>query len=170
MLSPLNRLVSFLEEAVVGLLLTAASLILFADVAARFLFNTSFSWAAESVRYAIVWTVFIGASIAFRQGVHISIDALRLYLPARAATGVSLLALTLSFVFCALLLWYGLGLVQTMRGFSQVSPAMQVPMWWVYLALPVGAALMLLRLLQIFWGQIFRAPPVPSAPDRPAAE
>lgn len=147
----LDKVLSRAEEICVALLLCAASLILFIDVAGRFLFSTSFSWAAESVRYAIVWVVFIGSSIAARRGIHISIDALREFLPPPARRPLILLVLAISILFCALMLWFAIQLVATMQGYRQVSPAMQIPMWWVYLAIPVGVGLMLVRFAQTLW-------------------
>ena len=51
----LDALLSRGEEILIGLLILSASLILFANVIARYVFNDGFSWAEELVRYQIVW-------------------------------------------------------------------------------------------------------------------
>ena len=49
---------------------------------------------------------------------------------------------------CAVLAWYGIGLVQKMMAFRQLSPSLEIPMWWIYLALPIGFTLMTVRFAQ----------------------
>ena len=69
----------------------------------------------------------------------------------------------ISLVFCLLVLFYGAKLIMQTRMFGQVSPALQVPMWVVQLAIPVGAGLMALRFAQqlwhVFWGEKMEAHP-----------
>lgn len=149
----LNNGLCRLEEGLVAVLLGGAALILFLDVVARYLLSAPFSWGAESVRYAIIWVVFIGSSIAARRGIHISIGALREFLPAAAQRPLILLVLAICIGFSLLLLNASVELIQFMRGFRQVSPAMEIPMWWVYLAIPIGAGLMSLRFIQAFWAE-----------------
>jgi len=165
----LDRGLCRVEEGLVAALLGAAALILFLDVVARYLFSAPFSWGAESVRYAIIWVVFIGSSIAARRGIHISISALREFLPAPAQRPLILLVLAICFGFSVLLLSASVELIQFMRGFRQVTPAMEIPMWWVYLAIPVGAGLMSLRFIQAFWAEArYRA--LSADPKRSARE
>jgi C4-dicarboxylate transporter, DctQ subunit len=153
MLRWLDAALCRIEEGLVAVLLGAAALVLFLDVAARYLFSAPFSWGAESVRYAIIWVVFIGSSIAARRGIHISISALREFLPAPAQRPLILLVLLICCSFSLLLLYASVSLIQFMRRFSQVTPALEIPMWWVYLAIPVGAGLMSLRFTQALWAE-----------------
>ena len=60
MLRTLDAALARAGEVLIGVLLLAASLLLFADVVARYGFNDAFSWAEELTRYAIVWMVFVG--------------------------------------------------------------------------------------------------------------
>ncbi|MCB8887941.1 TRAP transporter small permease [Vreelandella malpeensis] len=146
----LDALISRSEEVVIGLLILSASLILFANVVARYVFNDGFSWAEELVRYQIVWMVLLGASVAARQGIHIGVDILRRFSPAPVAKALTLLVHGLSIVFCAFLVFYGIELTEQTHRFGQVSSALQAPMWVVQLAIPVGALLMGLRFTQHF--------------------
>jgi TRAP-type C4-dicarboxylate transport system permease small subunit len=47
--------------------------------------------------------------------------------------------------FCMVVVWYGLPLA--LRNWNQVSPTMNLRMFWPYVAVPVGCALMLLKAL-----------------------
>ncbi|MDX5362562.1 MAG: TRAP transporter small permease [Pseudazoarcus pumilus] len=146
----LDMLVSRSEEVLIGVLILAASVILFANVVARYVFNAGFPWAEELVRYQIVWMVFLGASVAARQGIHIGVDILLKLSPPPLARLIDLLIHVVSITFCGFLVFYGAELIVQTRAFGQVSPAMQMPMWLVQLAIPVGAALMALRFAQHF--------------------
>lgn len=148
MLARFNRLLSFAEDTFISVLLIAASVILFVNVIGRYVFNSSFVWAEEVVRYQIVWLVFVGASVAARKGIHIGVDALVQIMPAGAQKLVRIGVLCLCVLFCGILLFYGVELMLQTRSFNQRTPAMQAPFWWAQLAIPVGAALMGLRFTQ----------------------
>ncbi|MFT6642156.1 MAG: C4-dicarboxylate transporter DctQ subunit, partial [Flavobacteriaceae bacterium] len=74
----------------IGGLLASASLILFANVVARYVFNWGVPWAEELVRYEIIWMVFIGGSVAVRKGIHIGIDILATVSPPKTQTVIHL--------------------------------------------------------------------------------
>lgn len=147
----LDLLVSRSEEVLIGTLILSASVILFANVIARYFFNLGLPWAEELVRYQIVWMVFLGASVAARQGIHIGVDILMKISPAPVARLIDLTIHAIAVVFCGFLVFYGAELIAQTRAFGQISPAMQVPMWLVQLAIPVGSALMGVRFAQQFF-------------------
>lgn len=150
----LNWLISRSEEVVIGLLILSASVILFANVVARYVFNLGFPWAEELVRYEIVWMVFLGGSVAAREGIHIGVDIIVKFAPPAISKLVKLCIHSVSILFCVLVVFYGVELISQTKMFGQVSPAMQVPMWLVQLAIPIGASLMAIRFSQ-HWLQTF---------------
>lgn len=147
----LDLFVSRSEEVLIGVLILSASVILFSNVVARYAFNAGFAWAEELVRYQIVWMVFLGASVAARQGIHIGVDLLIKFSPPGIARAIDLLVHAIAVAFCGFLVFYGVELVSQTRAFGQVSPALQMPTWMVQLAIPVGAALMGVRFMQQFF-------------------
>ena len=145
----LQGALSHIEETLIGMLLMAASFVLFANVVARYGFNESFPWAEELTRYAIVWMVFVGGSVAARKGIHIGVDLLARSLAGRPVQRYVIAAVNLLCVaFGVFLVVYGGSLVAQAHQFGQVTPALQVPLWTVQLAVPVGGALMTLRFVQ----------------------
>ncbi|MFK7860078.1 MAG: TRAP transporter small permease [Granulosicoccus sp.] len=148
MLDRLDAMLTRLERTAVGVLMSVAVIVLAADIAGRTLFNLSISWAAELTRYSIVWMVMIGASITARTGAHISIDALSEVLPERVSIVVIRAGSAIAALTCAAMAWYSTSLVMQMTQFGQRSPALEWPMWVVYLAMPVGFGLMSLRFVQ----------------------
>ncbi len=163
-MSGLNKMLSHAEEFLLGLLLATASLVLFANVVARYVFNWGFPWAEELVRYEIVWMVFLGGSAAARQGLHIGVDILVRFSPRPLRKPLEVLINLISLVFCLFILFFGAKLIIQTRMFGQVSPALQVPMWLVQLAIPVGGGLMALRFGQQIW-HIFSGEKMESHPE-----
>jgi C4-dicarboxylate transporter DctQ subunit len=148
MLRLTGRLISHLEDFLAALCLSVGVGAIFLDVALRTPFKIAFSWSNEFTRYAIVWMVFIGGSIAARKGFHINIDILQEILPRPFAHALNLICQIASLIFCSLLFIYGVELVIQMKGSDQRSPAMEIPMYWVYLAIPLGGLLMGVRFVE----------------------
>jgi len=144
----IDATLTFLERATVAFLLLAAVVILVADVALRAFFGIALAWAAELTRYAIVWLVFIGGAIGARSGAHISIDVLGAILPPRSAHRLVQIAALIAACTTAMVALYGWILVGQMKQFGQTSASLEWPMWVVYLAIPIGCALMSVRFIQ----------------------
>jgi C4-dicarboxylate transporter DctQ subunit len=154
----MHKVESFLsrfEEIVIGALILSASVILFANVVARYVFNLGLPWAEELVRYQIVWMVFIGASVAARQGIHIGVDLLSKCASPGLAKILTLTINAIAVVFCAVLVFYGAELTMQAKEFGQITAALEVPAWTVQLAIPVGSALMGIRFAQHFYRTLF---------------
>ena len=134
----------------IGGLLASASLVLFANVVARYFFNWGVSWAEELVRYEIIWMVFIGGSVAARKGIHIGIDILATFSPPRIRRVIHLVINAISLAFCVFVSVMGFDLVTQAKMFGQVAPALQIPIWIVQMAIPIGGSLMALRFLERF--------------------
>lgn len=134
------------EEAFVGITIMTVTFFLFINIILRFFFSAGISWTEEFIRYAIIWITFIGASICFRRGIHVGIDVLIDYLPGKSKKTLSMIINLLAIVFMIFLIKYGFDLVLFSKGTGQLSPALQVPMFWVYLAIPIGALLSLIHL------------------------
>ena len=127
----------------IGLVGTMAVLVI-ANVISRYVFGYSFTWVEEVTRYMMIWTAFLGSGLALRVGGHIAIDTLPGSLPPAGArlvrAGVALvLAVTLVIV-----IW--LGVEYADFGWEQETPVLGWSFGKVYLAIPIGAALMLLHL------------------------
>lgn len=144
----LENILNSLEETLVALGISLASVILFANVVLRYFFNSGWEWAEEAARYSIVWIVFLGGSICARKGMHLSVDAVAVRLSAARQRLLRILVDSLTFVFCIFLVIYGSDLVMLAYETEQLTPGLEMPIYYVYLAIPTGGALMALRSLQ----------------------
>jgi C4-dicarboxylate transporter DctQ subunit len=150
MLDRLARIIARIEDISVGVILLGATFILFQGVVLRYLFNYSFSWTEEVVRYSIVWLVFIGGSIAARRGAHICMDIIVVYLPPRAKLAMAAVATAIACLFTLLITYYGVILTWSIWGYDQRTPAGEFPMALAFAAVPVGCALMTIRFFVAF--------------------
>jgi TRAP-type C4-dicarboxylate transport system permease small subunit len=133
--------------------LTALSVLLLAgyfvavllQVFFRYVLNDSIFWAEEFVRAALVWGVMVASALVAASRNHIRVEMLELMLPPAGRRVVVFVANVLSMAFCAVLLYAGIELIE--RTWFQRSPMLDIPKWWIYLAIPVGAALEVLLML-----------------------
>ena len=122
--------------AACAMLVVAASLGMF-QIITRFVLEMPAEWTEVLIRFSLIWMVFLGIPMAFRQGAMVSVDVLYRWSPPPIRRFldwvVCLAALGLIFI----IIWWGWdyavrGKVQTVAGLESVS------MFWAYLAMPVG--------------------------------
>ncbi len=114
----------------------AASLGLF-QIITRFVLERPAEWTEVLIRFSLIWMVFLGIPMAFRQGAMVSVDVLYRWSGAGMRrvldAAVAIAALTL----IAIIIIWGFdyaqrGMVQTVIGLEGIS------MLWAYLAMPIG--------------------------------
>lgn len=76
-----RNLVTRIEEGILSLLLVAMTLLVFAEVVARFGFNAGIHWAQEATLLMAGWFVLFGASYGVKVGAHIGVDVFVKMLP-----------------------------------------------------------------------------------------
>jgi len=133
-----------IETGLIAILVLAMVLLAGAQIVLRNFFETGFAWADPLLRAMVLWAAMLGALAAARDDKHIGLDLLTHFLQGRAkrlARGVTLLfAAGLS----AAMAWYGANLVQLDYGGG--TPIAGIPAWIIEAILPVGFALIAIRL------------------------
>jgi len=153
------RLVARFERAFIALnrwlliaMLAAMAAIIFANVVLRYLAGGSLVWAEEVARHLMIWLTFLGSGLALRHGAHIAIENLHDQLPSRLAQVLrGAIALTLAVFFVAMIVF---GVSYVMRTMMQMTPATQIPFGYVYAAMPMGFAFLLVHLLLVARGYV----------------
>ena len=132
-----------LEKTTGGALLAILSITIFVQVIFRYFFSLPLAWSEEISRYSFIWLTMIAAPICVRLRANLSMGALTPRLPERGAlaldAGISLLIL----IFSAVLVVWGTAILGIVK--NQTSPAIGLPMYWVYAAMPVGGLLMMIE-------------------------
>ncbi len=153
--APGHRAIAAIDAALVGVnralvvgLMASMAVLVFANVVGRYVFGRSIIWVEELTQYQMIWVAYLGAGLALRQARLVAVDTLQDLLPAgvrrmlRAAIGLVIVA------FLLVLAWFGSQIV--LFTWSQETPVLNVPTGLPYLAVPLGAAGLLMHLL-LFW-------------------
>jgi C4-dicarboxylate transporter DctQ subunit len=157
----LMKLLDRLEEVLIAFLMAAATLVIFGAVAHRYLATVSFtqdlvlrfdvSWAQELCIFMFVWMAKFGAAYGVRQGIHVGVDVLVRKLPDAQRKFMTVFALLCGALFTGIVAALGANFVWHMAHTDQTSADLEVPMWLVYLCVPLGSSLMSFRFLQVGW-------------------
>ncbi|WP_210237510.1 TRAP transporter small permease [Martelella lutilitoris] len=131
-------------EILATLIMIVVTALNLTQVGGRYLFNTGFSWTEEYMRYLMIWLMMLGSVACIFRAEHMGIEALEHLAGPRFAPLVKSALYSIAAIFCVILLVYSWP--QALRNASQVAPASGIPMIYPYLALPVGAALMLVQI------------------------
>jgi TRAP-type C4-dicarboxylate transport system permease small subunit len=153
MLATFDRWLLGINRWVVIGLLAAMALMVFANVALRFTTDYSILWVEEASRFTMVWLTFVGAGLVLRYGGHIGIDSLQQATPRLAPVIRGAIVVVMALFFCAMLV---IGVRYATLTWAQTTPVLEMPVGAVYLAMPVGFALMLVHLAIMGHGFVAR--------------
>lgn len=124
----------------VAVIYVAFTVIAFAQIMVRFL-GGSIPWSEEAVRYLFLWLCFLGFSVTMNRGGHIFVDFFINFLPPSARRALVMASDAVIVGFLVFLMIKGARIAQAT--WNNLSPAMQLPMGYLYLILPISAALLL---------------------------
>ena len=135
----------FSMAAACAMMAIAASLGLF-QIFTRFVIEQPAEWTEVLIRFSLIWMVFLGIPMAFRQGAMVSVDVLYRWSPPRLKRVLDWIVCLAALLLILSIIWWGWdyanrGKVQTVTGLENVS------MFWAYLALPVGGVFSILGIL-----------------------
>lgn len=99
-------------------------------------FFSSLGWIDEASRFIIIWVGFIGAALVYAANKHVALTIVVDRLPNKPAQIFRALAITVVAAVFGIYFWYGIIVAQYS---INRSSALDIPMWWVYLCVPVAA-------------------------------
>ncbi|MCC8193856.1 MAG: TRAP transporter small permease [Deltaproteobacteria bacterium] len=141
---------------VCGSMLLGITALIFIQVIFRYILQNSISWSEELTRYMMVWIVFLASGYVLSKGGHANIDMLlNRFSPKMRSVAVKG-SLLLIMVFSGLVIRYGFMLMRF--GKRQISSALEIPMNYVYLAIPIGGALLIFYCLVLLCRRQGEAP------------
>ena len=108
-------------------------------------FFTALSWTEEITCFLLVAASLVGTAVGFKRGSHIAVSYLADRLPAGGRRALAILVHLLGVAFFAVMIVYGILLMRTEA--HQISPALQIPMFWVYIGFPIAGGLVILHLV-----------------------
>ena len=174
-----NRLIRAVEIANRGLLascrwgvvvlVAAITAIVALGVFFRFVLNNSLPWTEEVAKFVMVWLAFIGAPVVLREGGHIAIDFIPTRLPKRLGFALLTIIQLVVMVVLAVLVFQGWALAWNAR--PQIAATVDISLFYIFLAVPIGSALMLIVSLELLLRQAasIRSPDDPASGATPGA-
>lgn len=148
LLEAINGIISKFATVIIIALMAGMGLVIGAHVFLRFFFASGIYWSEELARCFLIWISFLGAALAYPKGEHIAVTVFVDYLSPKNQKVVILLAQIVMVLFVGCLIIYGSSLTFNNFERHQISPALQVPIWLIYLAVPVGSSAIMLQVLQ----------------------
>ena len=145
----LGPMVNAIEEGVIALLFAAMTLVTFSQVVARYLFNSGVVWALELTVYLFAWLVLFGMSYGVKVHAHLGVDAFVKLFPSPAQRVFGLLAVVAGLIYGAILLTGSWQYVWKLYRIGIESEDLPIPQWLPMAILPIGVALLMLRLAQV---------------------
>jgi len=178
------RLLDRLEEVLIATLIALATVLIFLSVTHRFAIGFAadlvgfarsndletlgniarstfkainalkMTWAQEACIYLFVWMAKFGAAYGVRTGIHVGVDVLAERLEGNSRRLITIRAMSGGVIFTAIVAWIGTDFVWHVRAGGQTTPDLELPSWIVYLAVPLGSALMCFRFIQALYRYI----------------
>lgn len=152
MLNRIERILVNCNRWLLILLLLAMACIVFANVVLRYTTGDSIVWAEEVARHLMIWVTFLGAGLVLRFGGHVAIDNLHQAVSTRSARWLRTLVGVGIGIFCLVMTYFSVLYVWATR--FQTTAATDIPISFIYVAMPVGFLLMFVHLLFIVRGYI----------------
>ena len=171
--SRFGQIFNEIEETAIAVCLGLMTLITFANVIARYIFNSNILWALELTVFLFAWLVLMGASYAVKKHIHIGVDVVINMVSPSTRKLMAIFSVAACLAFSILLLigswdyWYPFATERAWLEtedipmpemfmfladwFNEGESYEKVPRFIPYMALPLGVALMTFRFLQLGW-------------------
>lgn len=133
------------QNAIISAILIVMVGVVFLATICRYFQLAVLSWPDELTRYLLIWLVFIGCGAASKNDTHFKITFLVDKAPYRIKLLMMIIKIMATNLLYLLLIIFSVDLIGKLIRMNQFSPALHLPMWLVYLAVPVGCALMLVQ-------------------------
>lgn len=117
------------------------------EIFMRFVLRSPTFWITETVGFCIILGVFFSLAYCVKEKSLVKVDFITAKLSGRASFILELAASSLSFLFCAILIWQGVEMVHRSYLMGDTSQQLEVPLWIAYCALPIGAFLLTLQFI-----------------------
>lgn len=135
------------EEIIGTVCLAIMVTIDFINVLTRYVFKYSMAFTEELTLYLFVWVTMMGASLAFREGGNMAVSFLYDHFSRGTKKILILLSALISIVFFVVLGYYGILQIIDEIDFQAMTEAIELPMWWFTIAMPICAICTIIRII-----------------------
>ena len=147
-LKKIDTIMTNIEEWTLFIIVMAALLSLFVNVILRYGFNYTLAWSEELVRIVIIYSTFIGASVAVKQRAMIKIDAIVQIFP-KLKPGLTFYSNILMLIFACIMVFFGYKMTHLQFLTNQKTIIMQIPLVIIYSIMPLMGVMVFARTVQV---------------------
>ena len=137
------------ELVLAGTFLCVTVLVVIINVALRYLFHDGLYWAEEVATTSFIWSVFIGAAAAYRYKMHIGIELINRFGPETFRKLVGLIIHLMMLVINGYIVYLSVLFIQANK--LKRTSVLDIPAFYVNLALTIGFSLITIHALRFFW-------------------
>ncbi len=137
-----------LELMILAAFLIVMSVLSFTNVIMRYCFHHALSWSDEICCYCLALSAFFSLPCAIRMGSSIKVDTFAIILPKPIQKGLEVICNVAMLVFLAVLLKGTMGIIRNAAKIGQASPALQIPLAWIYSVMGAAVILACFRYVQ----------------------
>lgn len=149
----IDKVLTFFEEWTLFITVLVAMVALFFNVILRYGFSYSLAWSEELIREVIIYTTFIGCSVAIKNRSTVRIDALVQLVP-KLKFPLAVFSYAVNLVFAVVMVYFGLLLCVLQVESRQSTLILQIPTVYLYAVLPLMGVLMFLRVVMMLTAEI----------------
>jgi TRAP-type C4-dicarboxylate transport system permease small subunit len=135
------------EDVILACVFVVMSLFVILQIVSRYVFRSPLVFTEEAARYSYIWITYLGMAVVTKQEAHIRIDLLSNILKGKARQIFKLVVDSCSVFLYGILVF--VGAKYTLANAIQTSPAMEISKAFIYVSLPLGALLSIVRLLGV---------------------
>lgn len=146
--SRIRRFLGNFEESAITVLLPLMVVTIFVATFGRYSGWFLLPWAEELARYLMIWVVFLGIGAGAKRNSHFVVEVLQILLPESCHKFLRVFTTLFVTFFMGVLIYCSFQLINRVMSMGQVSPSLHIPIWTVYIAIPIGCLLMAFRTIQ----------------------
>ena len=140
------------EEYALLVLFPLMVIVVFVATLARYFNLFPMFWGEEVARYIMVYMAYIGAGLAMKNGAHVGVSFLVDTIKNPTIRKIfDVIRLVIVLFFCGIIIYYIVQIITSPIFKIQTTPALFIPMWIPYTAVPLGMILVSIRTIQAFW-------------------
>lgn len=148
----MKKFLTDLDDWIAVIFTSLIILVTVSGVFMRYFMNAPLQWLEEVTVLLFVWSIMLGAASALKHRGHISIDVFVVNFPENIQIAIKFLNhLVTLFVLTSLAV---LGYQLAMKAGEKITPMLSIPYTYIDIAVPVGAAWMILHALRMFWEDV----------------
>ncbi len=146
----ISEVLNNIIKVLVGIMLIIMTIVVTVQIIFRIFFD-ALSYTEEMSRYLLVWSSLFAASVAYKQGAHIAVSFIVEQFKGKSRKMMSIIINLLSIIFFIIAINYSLQLINLQV--FQTSPALLIPMRYIYLCIPISFSVMLFHGLVMLLGE-----------------